>query len=244
MIRANLILLMILLSTNFAKADVAADLLKASDRGRGGIDEGLTWTIEIQTTEDGETSTRGFIVKAKDHDAYVEAQAPARFKGEIYIFNDRNMWFYKPSVRKPISISSRQKLSGQAANGDIASTHYARDYKPTLIGTDNINGEKVQILLLKANRDNLTYDQIKYYISEKSKLALKVEFLTLQGQVFKVGVMEYNNNLKLRGEDVSFVSRLTITDAKFKENKSVLIYSNPKLDEINNKIFNVNNLSR
>ena len=139
-----------LLASLSASADQAYDLLKASDEGRGSVQEGIQWTIKIETTEDEDTTLREFAVKAKDHDAYVEATNPARNKGEIYIFNDRNMWFFKPSLKKPVSISSRQKLTGQAANGDIATTHYARDYTPTIEKTDTLNGEKVHVLLLKA----------------------------------------------------------------------------------------------
>jgi len=227
-----------------AKADLAHDLLLASDQGRGGIEEGLAWTIKITTTEDGETTEREFFVQAKDHDALVEATAPPRNKGEVFLFNDRMMWFYKPGLKKPVGISARQKLSGQAANGDIASTHYARDYSATLQGTDTFNGEKMQILRLKAKTENLTYDQINYWISEKTKLARKAEFLTLQGTVFKIGELDYQNQLLLAGKQIPFVSRLKITDAKFPENISTIEYSKPKVVTLPTGLFNINRLSR
>lgn len=227
-----------------AQADFALDLLKASDRGRGGLEGGSTWESQVETYEDGEVTTREFLIKAKKTDALVEALAPARNKGEFYLFNDRNLWFFKPSLKKPVAISSRQKLSGQAANGDIASTNYARDYTPTLEKTDTLNGEKVHILLLKAKADNLTYDQIRYWIADKSKRAVKADFLTLEGKVFKTAVLEYKNKLKIKGEDIDFVSRLEITDSLNPKNKSILTYKNPQVAEHPQKIFNVNNLSR
>ncbi len=239
-----LMALMFLVLSVPAFADLASDLLKASDQGRGGVTEGLTWNIEITTTEEGETSTREFLVKAKGHDAYVEATAPARNKGEVYLFNDRNMWFYKPTVKKPVGISSRQKLTGQAANGDIASTHYARDYTATLEKTDLLRGEKMHVLFLKAKAPNLTYDQIRYWVSDQSKLAKKAEFLNLQGQTLKVGEMEYDNTVTLQGKKIPFVSQLTITDAKFPENKSVIRYRSPRLEDHSATLFNVNRLSR
>lgn len=227
-----------------AQADFANDLLKESDRGRGGVTEGLTWKIKITTTEEGETTEREFLVKAKNHDAYVEALAPSRNKGEVYLFNDRNMWFYKPSLKKPVAISSRQKLTGQAANGDIASTHYARDYSASLEKTETVNGEKMHVLLLKAKASNLTYDQIRYWISDKTRLAMKAEFLTLQGEPFKIGEMEYGNTVTLKGQKIPFVSQLKITDAKFKDNQSLIRYESPKLEEHSAGLFNVNRLSR
>ena len=234
----------LLLVATHAYADQASDLLKASDQARGGIEGGLTWKTKIETTEDGESSEREFIVKVKDHDALVEATSPARTKGEVYLFNDRNMWFFKPSLKKPVSISPRQKLSGQAANGDIASTHYARDYTATLEKTEARGADKIFVLLLKAKSPNLTYDQIRYYINGRTKLAEKAEFLTLQGQVFKVGDMEYKNSLSVGGKKTPFVSKMTIIDAKFKNNKSVINYDEPKAENHAASLFNINNLSR
>jgi outer membrane lipoprotein-sorting protein len=230
--------------SHFAKADAANDLLQASDQGRGGIKEGITWTIKIETTEEGESTSREFLVKAKDHDAYVEATAPARNKGEVFLFNDRMMWFYKPGLKKPVGISSRQKLTGQAANGDIASTHYARDYTATLEKKDVLDGAPASILMLKAKSDNLTYDQIRYWIEDSTKLAKKAEFLTLQGTAFKVGELEYKNQLVLGGKKIPFVSRLKITDAKFPQNFSIITYSSPHIEDHPGSLFNVNRLSR
>ena len=183
-------------------------------------------------------------MKAKGPDALVEATAPARTKGEIYLFNDRNMWFFKPSLKKPVSISPRQKLTGQAANGDIASTRYARDYTPTLEKTEARGADKIYVLLLKAKAPNLTYDQIRYYINGRTKLAEKAEFLTLQGQTFKIGEMEYKNTVSVSGKKEPFISKLSIVDAKFKNNKSEIIYEEPRIENHASAIFNINNVSR
>jgi hypothetical protein len=230
--------------TQFLYADLATDLLKASDQGRGGIQEGISWKAKILTVENNEESEREFFVQAKLDNAYVQAIAPARNKGEVYLFNDREMWFFKPSLKKPVAISSRQKLTGQAANGDIASTHYSRDYNATLEKTEQINGEKFHVLILKAKSSKMTYDQIRYWISDKDKLAKKAEFLTLQGQVFKLAEIEYNNFLLRDSKKYPFVSRLTISDAKFKNNKSTINYSDPKIENISDSLFKVNNLTR
>lgn len=225
-------------------AESAQQLLQASDLSRGGITEGVSWNVQVDSTEDGETSTRHFFVQAKGDDAYVEAIKPARNKGEVYLFNNRNMWFFKPSLKKPVSISARQKLSGQAANGDIASTHYARDYTPTLEKTEMLDNEKTQVLLLKAKSENLTYDQIRYWISEKSKLAVKAEFLTLQGSPFKRAHFVYKNVLQIGDKKIPFVSQMTIQDVKNQQNKSVISYESPRTTKVSLDLFNVNNLSR
>lgn len=224
--------------------DVATELLRTSDRGRGGIAEGVQWNATIDTVENNESSSRQFFIRAKDHDAYVEATAPAKNKSEVYLFNDRQMWFFKPSLKKPVSISPRQKLTGQAANGDIASTHYARDYSATLEKTEEIDGEKFHVLFLQAKTKNLTYDKIRYWVSDKTKLASKIEFLTLAGKPFKIGKLEYQNKITLNKKVFPFVSKLTINDAKYPKNVSVIKYENPTVQEHSASLFNINNLTR
>src|SRR5688500_3017499 len=106
----------------------AEELLKDADRARGAAEDGISWEIDVETLEDGQTNKVHYLVKVKGNDALAEATAPARNKGEMMLFNDRNLWFFKPGIKKPVAISARQKLMGQAANGDIASTNYYRDY--------------------------------------------------------------------------------------------------------------------
>lgn len=226
------------------QADEAKDLLLASDQARGGLGDGVSWDVRLQSWENGLESDRTFFVKAKGDDALVEAKTPAKFKGELYLFNDRTMWFFKTNLKKPIAISARQKLSGQAANGDIASTNYARDYDPKIEKTEKIGNDIYKILLLKAKSEQVTYDQIRYWISSKSKQATKAEFMTLQGEVFKIANFEYNNKIKFQNKLIPFVSKMILTDAKFSENKSIMTYSNPISEKHAGAIFNVNNLSR
>jgi len=231
-------------ATPASEAGLAKELLLASDRARGSLAKGLSWDSEVESREDGEVTTRRFRVRAKGDDALVEAVAPARNVGEIYLFNDRNMWFFKPSLRKPVAISARQKLTGQAANGDIASSQYARDYEPKLEKQDVLNGQKVYVLLLKAKSTNVTYDQIRYWIREKDRLGIQAEFLTLQGQPFKRAQFEYNNQVKTADGSFAFVSEMKITDASFQENVSTIRYQNPKSEDHPDRIFRVGNLSR
>lgn len=233
-----------LIISSRAFTDEGIDLLKKSDLARGGIEEGLSWTVKLNIVDDGEKSEREFFVKVKDNDSIAEATSPPRNKGEIYLFNNRNMWFFKPSLKKPISLSSRQRLSGQAANGDIASTNYARDYNPVIEKEDQLNGEKVKILMLTSKDHNTTYDKIRYYISLKSKYGVKAEFLTIQGKTLKTASFEYKNKIQLKGELRPFVSKMIIIDEINKSNLSILSYENPKVAEFPQSVFNVNSISR
>jgi hypothetical protein len=220
----------------------ALDLIRQSDRSRGGSEKGLTWTAEVESEEDGEKTTRTYSIKAKKSEALVETLTPVKNKGELMLFNEQSLWFYRNGLRKPVTLSKRQKLTGQTANGDIAATDYAANYSATLEGEDLINGEKATRLFLKSKNSTTTYDQIRYWISKDRKVALKAEFLTLQGEIFKTAHFTYGNELQVDGRKIPFVSEMKIVDGNFKENVSLIRYREPKSKELPSSTFNVNQL--
>lgn len=222
----------------------AEELLKAADRARGALETGATWTMEIDSVEDKKRFTRTATVKALKDDALIEMTAPQAVKGQLVLTTGNDMWFTLPGLKKPLLVSSRQRLSGQAANGDISATHYARDYEGTLAGEDTVGGEETYRLELKARVKNVTYDRIRYWISKSRRLGLKAEFLTAQGEVFKTATFEYGNKAKVGAEEVPFISRMVITDAEFPENVTTITFGPPRPEEHPASIFQVSSYVR
>ncbi|MGE3840932.1 MAG: outer membrane lipoprotein-sorting protein [Vicinamibacterales bacterium] len=222
----------------------AEQLLKDADRARGGLAEGITWNATVETTEEGRTSSRTFLVKARGNDALVEALAPPRYKGETMLFNDRTIWFVKPGLRRPVSISARQRLHGDAANGDIATTNYARDYEGTVAGEEAVDGEATFKLELKARTRNVTYDRIRYWISTRAHLGVKAEFLTVGGDVFKTARFEYGNTMKSPAGAFDFVSRMIIKDETGAGTSTTITFGQPRADVHPPSMFNINNVVR
>lgn len=224
----------------------AESLLKESDRARGAADqtEGISWKAHIHTEDNGNTSNIDYLIKVRGDNAIAEALSPPRNKGQISLFNHRNVWFYKPGLKKPVSVSPRQKLSGQAANGDIASTNYARDYIGKIVGEENLDGVHTYKLELKAKAKDVTYDQILYWISKNKRLAIKAEFLTVNGAPFKRATFQYDNRLSLGEKTFPFVSKMSIVDVNNEKNMTILSYQEPKEEKHSANIFNINNIIR
>jgi hypothetical protein len=222
----------------------AEALLRDSDRARGAFPEGVSWALELESTEEGATRRRSFLVRARGVDALAEATAPARNKGELYLFNDRSLWFVKPGLRRPISISGRQRLQGDAANGDVASTNYARDYEGQVLGEEEVAGEAAWRLELKARRPDVTYDRIRYWVSKRRRVGLRAEFLTVGGECFKTAVFEYQNLVTLEGKELPMVSRMTIRDVMGGGGVTVLRYGAPRTERLPASMFNINNVAR
>ena len=224
-------------------ADVAA-IIRDADQARSGAESGMSWQVTLATHDGSDVTTTEYAVKTTATDVLVETVAPVRNKGEVMIFNDNVLWFFRPGLRKPVSISSRQRLSGPASNGDIANTHYARDYDATIAGEDAVNGQPCYRLDLKAKVKSTTYDRITYWVAKQDHLALKAEFLTLEGEPLKTAEFVYGEPIVVKGGKSPFIRTMVIVDAKNKTQKSVLTYASPKAEEHAASIFNVNNLAR
>ncbi len=218
--------------------DKATALLAESDLSRGNS-SGLEWDIDIESQTEGDTEANRLTVLVKDTHCLAEYQSPANVKGRKLLMKDRNMWFIKPGLSKPVPISPRQKLLGGASNGDIASTNYAGDYTIENFTEAVLDQEPCLVYELKAKNKNLTYDRIRYWVSQRTKTGIKAEFFTLSGKLFKTAVFEYDHKISLNGQERPFVSKMTITGAVVETEKTVMVYSRIRLRDISASAFNL-----
>ena len=197
----------------FAAPD-AHTILKESDQARGGGLPGIVWEIKL-LSRDGERTDEAqrILVKAVDDSSVAETQEPIRFKGSKILQVERNMWMTRPGLSKPIPISPRQRMSGQASNGDIAATNYAGDYDAEMNGMEALDGESCYVLNLTAKHKRTTYDKIRYRVSVKRMVGLKAEFNSVSGKLLKTARFEYDNTIEHEGKQIPFISKMTIHDA-------------------------------
>jgi outer membrane lipoprotein-sorting protein len=219
------------------------EVLRKADEARGNTD-GIEWEIIMTSTESGREQERTIRVSARNFNSLAEFLAPANVKGQKMLMIDRNMWFAKPGLSKPVPISPRQKLLGMAANGDISSTNYAGDYKITHTGEDTVNKEPCYLFDLVAIDKKATYDRIRYWISKERIAGIKAEFYTVSGKMFKTAAMEYDNHIAIDGRVRPFISRTVITSAVMKEDVTVMNFRKVFFRKIPDSLFNLNLLSR
>jgi len=207
-------LVLFLSSASAFAAPDAHTILKDSDQARGGGLPGIEWEIKV-VSRDGDRvdEPQRLVVKAVDDSSVAETQEPVRFKGSKMLQVERNMWLTRPGLSKPIPISPRQRMSGQASNGDIAATNYAADYDAQLSGTETLESEPCYILDLAAKHKRTTYDKIRYWVSIKRLVGLKAEFYSVSGKLLKTARFQYDNAIEHNGKRIPFVSKMTIRDA-------------------------------
>jgi outer membrane lipoprotein-sorting protein len=112
----------------------------------------------------------------------VKTLEPARDKGRNLLMLDEQMWAYIPNLKRAVRVPMRQKLTGQAANGDISRMRWSGDYDATIEKED----AQAWVLHLHARKKGLTYDQLRVWIHKADFHPLKAEYLTLQGKPLKL----------------------------------------------------------
>jgi hypothetical protein len=219
------------------------EILRKADEARGNT-EGVVWEINIKAFEKGRQQERTLRVSARSFNALVEYLSPATVKGQKVLMLDRNMWFAKPGLSKVVPISPRQKLLGNAANGDIASTNYTGDYEINQSSEDMVNKEHCHLFDLIAVDKKATYDRIKYWISKERMVGIKAEFYTVSGKMFKFATFEYENSITINGIPREFISKMVITSAITKEDVTTMYFRKPLVKKVPDSMFNLNLLMK
>jgi hypothetical protein len=220
------------------------DILRKADLARGNVD-GISWDLTVLALEDGRTNSMTVQVQARGYDVLAQTMAPPKHKGDKLLVLKNNMWFHKRDLSKPVPISQRQKLMGNAAYGDIATTNYAEDYEPTPLPDESVNGEDCFVFDLLARTKKTTYDRIRYWISKARTVAVKANYYTVSGKKFKSAVMEYMHKVEIAGEqDRPFISKMTISDELMSSNVTQMVFSPPVLKKMPDHIFDLNFLTR
>jgi outer membrane lipoprotein-sorting protein len=220
------------------------DILLTADKARGNLG-GVSWRVTIESLENGRTSTKTLDVKARGFDVLAETAAPRKYKGHKLLMRDGAMWFHKPDLSKPAPISQRQKLMGTAAYGDIAATNYGKDYEPTRLPDEDVNGEACYVFDLKARTKKATYDRVKYWVSKERLVGVQAEYYTVSGKMFKSSDMVYENQVTGEdGEPQLFISRMDIADEVTAGDTTSMSFAEPSLETIPPGVFDINLLMR
>jgi len=235
-------LLLALWSGAIFGAPDAKSILEQSDHARGGGLPGIVWEIKLVSRDGSKVEEpQRLLIKAVDDASVAETFEPARFKGSKLLQVGRNMWLTRPGLSKPIPISPRQRMSGQASNGDIAATNYAKDYEAQMAQEEAVDGEASYVLDLKAKHNRATYDKVRYWVSVKRNVGVKAEFYSVSGKLLKTAHFDYGNNIQYEGQRVPFISRMTIRDALI-DAETVMEFGTVKVQKVNASEFDLGQL--
>ncbi|HWT36230.1 MAG TPA: outer membrane lipoprotein-sorting protein [Paraburkholderia sp.] len=216
--------------------------LNRADLARGGAGT-WNWTVRVHSSEPSGGTDTTYMVAVRDGDALVRTIEPKRYQNERILIAARAMWYVKPGLRRPISVSPQQRLVGEASNGDIAATQYARDYLPEYAGETRVEGHDCYRLRLNATRNDVTYAGIVYYVDRRTQLGVKAEFMTPSGEIFKTATFDYQTVRDADGKESPFVSAMTIVNTNFPDRMSRLEYSEVRPASLPASLFSLANFT-
>ncbi len=206
--------------------------LLAAEQARGILTgNGVRWTVSVSGTKSAK-----FVAISQGGKIFAEVIEPADATGRRYLADSGgDMWFWKPGLSRPVSVSKRQRLSGDAAIGDIASTSYVDGYKVAGKEDGEVNGEPATIYTMEANSMGDTYAKIKYWVTKSGNLGKKAEFYAKSGNLVRSSAMEYDN----QANGNPFLSKMTVTDGG---TKITLRFSEVQIGSYPAKLFTRENL--
>ncbi|MBA2690470.1 MAG: outer membrane lipoprotein-sorting protein, partial [Burkholderiales bacterium] len=158
---------------------------------------------------------------------------PAAERGQAMLLKGRDLWVFLPTVSQPVRLSLAQRLTGQVANGDLARANFAGDYTPTLLKTEDINGQPHHVLELIAVDKSVTYRRVLYWVRASDSRPAKAEFYSISDRLLKTS--RYENFQQLGGQVRP--TRLVMEDALKKGDQSVLSYKNMQIKSLPDKMF-------
>lgn len=174
----------------------AQDILAASDAIRN-PDHPFGVTVTLTEYRGGkQTDHSGLMVYSKTDGAtgqfrnLVRIVSPSRDVNKLMLKTGNDMWFFDPRSKASIRVSPQQRLLGQAANGDVVTVNFAKDYAAQSRGVEEVtDGDKTprqcHHLQLKATSGDVTYEQIEMWIDTASNRPVKARFLSASGQLLK-----------------------------------------------------------
>ena len=194
-LRAFLLLVMAAPALTWAALG-ADEILAASDAIRNpGRAFSVTVTLtEFQAGQQVDTSTLTSYSRTEQQGgqfaSLMRFSMPARDAGKLILKNGNDMWFYDPTSKASVRLSPQQRLLGQASNGDVATVNLAKDYKATLMATEDVqDGErktrKAHKLGLTARSAEVTYATIELWVDADNNRPIKGRFFAESSRLLK-----------------------------------------------------------
>lgn len=203
------------------------EIIQKADEVRNPSDN---YYLDVQVTSSDSSPSRFHVAVQGNNKTRIETIEPARDRGRNLLMLEENMWVFIPNLKREVRVSLNQKLTGQAANGDISRMRWAEDYTPTI---ESENDDE-WVIRLDANKKGLTYDKLRVWIKKGSFHPTKGEYLTSAGKLLKK--VRYQGYKELAGRVRP--SQIIIHDAVREGQLSTINIQQMEVKNFPNSIFN------
>ena len=116
-------------------------------------------------------------------------EEPRTQRGQGYLLEGDNLWFYDPSSRKFAHTSLKESFQGtDARNADFSQWSYSSSYKVVDYTEDVLGNFSVYVVDLEAVDDTVPYPYAKLWITKDSNLVLRTQEFSLNKRLMRSGL--------------------------------------------------------
>lgn len=164
-------------------------LLQEIDRQRTFGDQDFT-AVMTMISEDPDDGVERMVVQQFRRDAddafLILFRDPAVQRGQGYLRQGDNLWFYDPESRKFSHTSLKEAFQGtDARNSDFGDASFAENYTVRTIEKGALGKYAVYVLDLQATSDEVTYPFLKAWVTREGRLVLKTEDYSLTERLMR-----------------------------------------------------------
>ena len=195
--KKNIIILMVLLIAGLSAVSGisltdANSILGTIDTSRNfsGTDFSAVMTMISEDTETGIEKKKVQQFRRDDQEMFLMLFIePAAEKGQGYLNIGNNLWFYDPQSRKFNHTSMKESFGGtDAKNSDFGASSLGDDYKVNTVVDGKLGKYDVYIMDLKGTNSEVTYPEVKIWVTRSSNLILKSEDYSATGRLMRTSL--------------------------------------------------------
>ncbi|MBL8968326.1 MAG: outer membrane lipoprotein-sorting protein [Spirochaetaceae bacterium] len=162
-------------------------------------------------------------------------QLPEAQKGQGYLKEDDNVWFYDPTSRKFTHSSVKENLSdSEAKNSDFTNKSILEDYAIEKTEPGVLGKFPIWIVTLKAKTGEVSYDRMKLSIRQDKTLVLKEEDFGASGRLMRTTLFPKYAEV---APGKFFPSQMLLIDEINKGEKSQVTMSELSVERLPDKVF-------
>jgi outer membrane lipoprotein-sorting protein len=155
-------------------------------------------------------------------------------KGQGYLREEDNVWFYDPTSRKFSFSSIKENIQdSEARNSDLTLRGFAVDYESSGVKEGTIGSIPVWVIDLKAKSDDVSYERLVLHVAKSQTVLLKEEAYSVSGRLMRTTV--YGKYVKLGGKQLP--SQIIILDELNPGERSQLTMTQQSVSAIPDRVF-------
>ena len=200
-----------------------------------GKDYSALFTIVSEKPDEKQSITQVHVFRRDTKKQFtILIMLPEVSKGQGYLREEDNVWFYDPTSRKFSHSSVKENLQNtEAKNSDFTKSSLVDDYTVSKISEGLVGKYPVWILDLKAKSNEVSYERILLYVRKDRTMTLKQEDYSVNGRLMRTTL--YPKYVELDSKLVP--SQILIIDEINKGEKSQITMAEQSVDTLPDKVF-------